>query len=149
MPNKLYLNKGDFQFEDISDVAAINVPGKWNSGVAIADVNNDGWMDMYVCATMKADSADRKNMLFINKGLNEKGIPVFKDEAKQYGLEDGGYSVTSAFLDYDKDGDLDLYILVNQRLTKIPTNYRPKITDGSSPIMINCIAITEMVPFPM
>jgi hypothetical protein len=133
VPNKLYLNKGDFQFEDISDVAAINVPGKWNSGVAIADVNNDGWMDMYVCATMKADSADRKNMLFINKGLNEKGIPVFKDEAKQYGLEDGGYSVTSAFLDYDKDGDLDLYILVNQRLTKIPTNYRPKITDGSSP----------------
>jgi len=131
--NKLYLNKGDFKFEDITDVASVNVAGRWNSGVAIADVNNDGWMDMYVCATMKADSADRKNMLFINQGLNDKGIPTFKEEAKQYGLEDGGYSVTSAFLDYDRDGDLDLYVLINQRLTKIPTNYRPKITDGSSP----------------
>ena len=132
VPNKLYLNKGDLQFEDISKAANIEGNGRWNSGVAIADINNDGWMDIYVCATMHPDSADRKNMLFINNGVKD-GTPAFKDQASQYGLEHGGYSVTAAFLDYDKDEDLDLYLLVNQRMDHIPTNYREKITDGSAP----------------
>jgi hypothetical protein len=133
VPNKLYLNKGDLKFEDITEQAGINVTGRWNSGVAIADVNNDGWMDVYVCATMKPDSADRRNMLFINKGADKNGIPSFSNEAATYGIEDGGYSVTAAFLDYDIDGDLDLYVLINQRMENLPTNYRPKIDDGSAP----------------
>ena len=133
VPNKLYINKGNLKFEDVSETAGINVPGRWNSGVAIADVNKDGWMDIYVCATMLPDSADRKNMLFINNGVDENGIPTFSDQASPYGVEDGGFSVTAAFFDYDRDDDLDLYILINQRMDNFPTNYRPKINDGSAP----------------
>jgi enediyne biosynthesis protein E4 len=132
VPNKLYLNKGNLRFEDVSDVSNVNVAGRWNSGVAIADINRDGWMDLYVCATMHPDSVNRRNMLFINKGLNADGIPVFADEAERYNLQHGGYSVTAAFFDYDKDDDLDLYLLINQRMQNIPSNYRPKITDGSA-----------------
>jgi len=82
---------------------------------------------------MHSDSTSRGNMLFINKGVDAEGVPTFIEEAAQYGVQDQGYSVNAAFLDYDNDGDLDLYILTNQRLTNIPTNYRPKMIDGSSP----------------
>lgn len=133
VPNKLYLNRGDWRFEDVSNAANVNEPGRWNSGVAIADINNDGWMDLYVCATMHPDSAHRRNMLFINRGVNKDGIPTFSNEADSYGLEYGGYSVTAAFLDYDRDDDLDLYLLVNQRMDHVPSNYRPRIDDGSAP----------------
>ncbi|MCD9014045.1 FG-GAP-like repeat-containing protein [Parachryseolinea silvisoli] len=132
VPNRLYLNRGNLAFEDVTATANVTIPGRWNSGVAIADVNQDGKMDIYVCATMKPDSADRKNMLFINKGLNEQGLPVFADEAEAYGVTDGGYSVTAAFLDYDRDSDLDLFVLINQRMDHLPTNYRPKIADGTA-----------------
>lgn len=130
--NRLYLNRGELRFEDITSTAAIEGKEKWKSGVALADVNGDGWLDIYVCATIKDDSADRANMLFINKGLNEKGIPTFKDEAESYGLADRGYSQNAAFLDYDLDGDLDLYLLQNLESDKIPSNYRPRIVDGSA-----------------
>jgi hypothetical protein len=132
VPNRLYLNKGNFHFQDITQEANVNVPGRWNSGVAIADINRDGWMDIYVCATMHPDSANRKNMLFINSGPGENGIPTFSDQAATYGLEHGGYSVMAAFFDYDKDDDLDLYLLINERMQNVPTNYRAKITDGSA-----------------
>ncbi|WP_333820352.1 VCBS repeat-containing protein [Ohtaekwangia sp.] len=132
VPNKLYLNKGNFTFNDVTETAGVNEPGRWNSGVAIADVNNDGWMDIYVCATMKPDSADRRNMLFINNGLNKDSVLTFTNQAAAYGVEDGGYSVNAAFFDYDHDKDLDLYVLINQRMDHLPTNYRPKITDGSA-----------------
>ncbi len=130
--NKLYLNKGDFKFEDITESAHVNEAGRWNSGVAIADINNDGWQDIYVCATMNPDSAMRKNMLFINNGVGTDGRPTFTNQAAAYGLEDGGYSVNASFFDYDLDGDLDLYLLINQRMDHLPTNYRPKIADGSA-----------------
>lgn len=132
VPNTLYLNRGDLHFQDVSEEAGVRIPGRWNSGVAVADINKDGWMDMYVCATMRPDSADRRNMLFINNGPNENGIPTFTDKAHEYGLEHGGYSVTAAFLDYDCDDDLDLYLLINQRMDHLPSNYRPRITDGSA-----------------
>ncbi|MEX2233227.1 MAG: VCBS repeat-containing protein [Cyclobacteriaceae bacterium] len=132
VPNALYLNQGDFNFREISQPAGVQLSGRWNSGVAIADINKDGWMDIYVCATMNPDSADRRNMLFINNGPDENGIPTFTDQASGYGVEVGGYSVTAAFFDYDKDGDLDLYVLINQRMDNFPTNYRPKIADGSA-----------------
>lgn len=133
VPNRLYLNKGNLKFEDITEQAGINISGRWNSGVAIADVNKDGWQDIYVCATMLPDSANRKNMLFINNGASNGGIPTFSNQGAAYGVEDGGYSVAAAFFDYDRDGDLDLYVLINQRMDNFPTNYRPKITDGSAP----------------
>ncbi len=130
--NRLYLNRGELKFEDITTIAGIEGKEKWKSGVALADVNGDGLLDIYVCASIKEDSADRANMLFINKGLNENGIPTFKDEAESYGLADKGYSQNAAFFDYDLDGDLDLYLLQNLESDKIPSNYRPRIVDGSA-----------------
>jgi enediyne biosynthesis protein E4 len=130
--NKLYLNKGNFAFTDVSETAGINIANRWNSGVTIVDINNDGWLDLYITATMRADSADRRNMLFVNKGINAEGIPTFSEEAGSYGIADTGYSVMAAFFDYDRDDDLDLYILTNQRMNNVPTNYRPKIVDGSA-----------------
>jgi hypothetical protein len=111
--NKLYLNKGSLHFEDVSATANIANNGRWCSGVTVVDINNDGWMDVYITATMRADSAGRKNMLLIHKGLNEQGLPVFEDQAAKYGVEVQGYSVAAAFFDYDRDGDLDLYVLVS------------------------------------
>lgn len=130
--NRLYLNKGNLTFEDVTLTSGIGADNKWKSGVAVADVNNDGWPDIYVCATIKKDSAERANMLFIHQGLDENGVPVFKDMAHSYGVADMGYSQNAAFLDYDKDGDLDLYLLQNLESDKIPSVYRPRILDGSS-----------------
>ncbi|HEX6227548.1 MAG TPA: VCBS repeat-containing protein [Chryseolinea sp.] len=132
VPNKLYLNEGNFNFKDISENANVNLPGRWNSGVAVVDINNDGWKDLYVCATTNPDSALRKNMLFVNQGAQGGSEPVFKEQAAQYKIDHAGHSIMAAFFDYDRDGDLDLYVLENQKLTNAPTNYRPKITDGSA-----------------
>jgi hypothetical protein len=133
VPNRLYINKGDFKFSDVTSVAGINVAGRWNSGVSVVDINNDGWMDVYVTATMRQRSEDRRNMMFVNQGLNQDGVPTFIDNAEQYGIQDGGYSEMAAFFDYDRDGDLDLYVLINQRMDQVPTSYRPKIIDGTAP----------------
>lgn len=130
--NKLFLNLGSLKFKDVTAQSGIGAEQKWKSGVALADVNNDGWLDIYVCATIKKDSLQRANMLFINKGIDKNGIPVFEDEAVSYGVADMGYSQNAAFLDYDKDGDLDLYVLTNLESDKIPSVYRPKILDGSA-----------------
>jgi hypothetical protein len=130
--NKLYLNKGNFKFSDVTSTANVNVPGRWNSGVAVVDINNDGWLDIYVTATMQPRAEDRLNMLFVNNGPNGEGIPTFTEKAGSYGIAGGGYSVMAAFFDYDKDDDLDLYLLINQRMNNVPTNYRPKIADGTA-----------------
>src|SRR5690242_12845101 len=81
--NKLYLNKGDFKFEDITDAAHVGGNGEWCRGVAVVDINNDGWQDIYVCATILADSSKRQNLLYINKGFNKDGIPVFEEKAEE------------------------------------------------------------------
>lgn len=132
VPNRLYLNKGKFKFEDVTEKSQVNVKGRWNEGVAVVDINNDGWMDVYVCATTYTDPTNRRNMLFVNQGADDSGVPVFKEEAARYKIDYNGHSVMAAFFDYDRDDDLDLYILVNQKLTNVPTNYREKIDDGSS-----------------
>jgi enediyne biosynthesis protein E4 len=133
VPNRMYLNQGGMTFNDVTDIANVNVKSRWNTGVCVVDINQDGWKDLYVCATTYPNPEDRQNMLFVNQGVNTAGVPVFKESAGEYGINFSGHSLASAFFDYDKDGDLDLYILVNVRLDHLPTNYREKIADGSSP----------------
>jgi hypothetical protein len=105
-PNKLYLNKGNFKFEDITDAAGVSGKGDWKTGATMADVNGDGLLDIYVCQVGKYKTLSGRNQLFINQG-NLK----FKDEAHEYGLDFQGFSTQAAFFDYDMDGDLDMYLL--------------------------------------
>jgi hypothetical protein len=108
--NKLYLNKGGMHFEDITVKAGIVGKKFWSTGVTFADVNGDGLMDIYVCNSGSRDA--RGNQLYINQGI-KGGIPTYKEMAKEAGLEDGGLSTHAAFFDYDRDGDLDMYLLNN------------------------------------
>ena len=130
--NKLYLNQAGLTFKDISVEAGVENEGIWNSGAAVADVNKDGLLDIYVCTNVGADSASRANFLYINQGLRPDGIPSFTNEAEAFGVEEFGYSQNAAFFDYDLDGDLDLYVLTNFVMQRGPANYHPKITDGSA-----------------
>ena len=130
--NKLYLNKGEFEFEDISSSAGIEAADKWCTGSVAVDINGDGWMDIYVAAAMKLGEGERNNLLFVNQGKNSAGVVTFKEMASQYGIADSGNSMGAAFIDYDLDGDLDLYVLNNEQSSASPTNYREKIIDGSA-----------------
>ncbi len=108
--NKLYLNKGAMKFEDITVKAGIVGKKFWSTGVTFADVNGDGLMDIYVCNSGSRDQ--RGNQLYINQGI-KAGVPSYKEQAKEAGLADGGFSTHAAFFDYDRDGDLDMYLLNN------------------------------------
>ncbi len=107
-PNKLYLNKGNFEFEDITDQAGVAGTRSWSTGVSMADINGDGFLDIYVCNSGDIEGDNKQNELFINQGDN-----TFKEMAGEYGVADPGYSTHAAFFDFDKDGDLDLYLLNN------------------------------------
>ncbi len=131
VPNKLYLNKGELKFEDISETAGIGGFNKWKSGVALVDINLDGLLDIYVCSTMSEDSTLRANMMFVNQGSKD-GVPTFIDKAKEFGIDDMGYNTTATFFDYDSDGDLDLYLLTNSRQAGLPAKYMQKVNDGTS-----------------
>lgn len=129
--NKLYLNKGDLTFEDISNRAKIEGTSNWNTGVTMIDINDDGWLDIYVCAVSNLLDFKGHNELFINNGDG-----TFSEKAKEYGLDFKGYSTQSYFFDYDKDGDLDVYIVnhaVHTTLSHGPANTRaervPKVGD--------------------
>ena len=129
--SKLYLNQGDFKFTDISKTAGINTLGRWCSGVSVVDINADGLLDIYVSTTMKNAAKDRENLLFVNQGV-KNGTPTFKEMAREYGVNDSGFSEHAAFFDYDRDGDLDLYVLIDV-IDQQPALFRPKVTDGSYP----------------
>ncbi len=114
--NKLYLNLGNMKFKDITREACPGLEGRkggWKTGVTMADVNGDGLMDIYICYSGKVDKDVRRNQLFINQG-NLK----FVEKAKEYGLDDPGYSTQAVFFDYDNDGDLDMF-LINHNVKKI------------------------------
>ena len=130
--NKLYLNKGNMKFEDVTEAAGVTGNGEWCKGVSVIDINNDGLMDMYVSAAVLP--ANRKNILYINLGVNKTtGIPVFKEEAEAYGLADSSSTQMAAFFDYDNDGDLDVYLLENELTGAYPNAFRPILKDGSNP----------------
>lgn len=104
--NKLYLNKGNMKFEDITVSAGVQGNGKWNNGVTMADINGDGFMDIYVCKGGWHDAPEqRTNLLFINDGNLH-----FNEQAAEYGLDESGYSIHASFFDMDNDNDLDVYI---------------------------------------
>ena len=118
--NKLYLNKGKMQFEDITSVSgAGGREGPWKTGVTLADINGDNKLDLYVCYSGMVRDENRVNQLFINEGNDEKGIPHFSEKAKEYGLASAGYSNQGYFFDYDRDGDLDA-ILLNHNPNSLP-----------------------------
>lgn len=104
--NKLYLNKGNFRFEDITITAFGEYHTNWSTGVSIVDINNDGWQDIYVCQGGPYSSERRKNLLFVNQQNN-----TFLEQAKLYGLADEGISSQAVFFDFDKDGDLDCFVM--------------------------------------
>lgn len=108
--NKLYLNKGNFKFKDITEVSGVADGDGWSTGTSMIDINNDGWLDIYVCKSASLNDPDlRRNKLYINQKDGS-----FKEKAKLWGLDHNGFSIQSYFFDYDKDGDLDMY-LVNHR----------------------------------
>ena len=124
--NKLYINKGNFKFDDVTDSAGVNGQGRWSRGVSVVDINNDGLLDIYVCATLSTDVHKRENLLYINTGIDSKGIPHFKNEAAEYGLADTSYSTMAAFFDYDNDGDLDMFLVENKIVKgENPGAFRP------------------------
>lgn len=108
VPNKLYLNLGDFKFKDISDISGTATADRWVMGAAFADVNADGKLDLYLSVAGKWDTTE--NQLFINQGNDADGTPIFKEEAKGRGVADAGMSYQTCFFDYDQDGDIDMYV---------------------------------------
>ncbi len=108
--SKLYLNKGNLKFKDVTVGAAIPQDGGWSTGVSVVDINNDGLLDIYICRVGNYETLHARNQFLICQGI-KNGIPVYTDKAKEYGLDFSGFSTQAAFFDYDLDGDLDMYLL--------------------------------------
>ncbi len=119
---RLYLNKGGFRFQDITDQAGVGGKKSWMTGLTFADVNGDGRLDVYVCYAGPQGGETRANELYINQGPDAAGVPTFKEMAKDFGVADQGYTTQAAFLDYDRDGRLDLFLINN--------SYRPANSFG-------------------
>ncbi|HNP23609.1 MAG TPA: VCBS repeat-containing protein [Panacibacter sp.] len=109
--DKLFLNEGKLHFKDVTADAKIPEDGGWSTGVSVVDINNDGLLDIYVCRVGKYEILNSHNQFLICKGIGKNGIPFYEDESKQMGLDFSGFSTQAAFLDYDMDGDLDMYLL--------------------------------------
>lgn len=124
--DKLYINNGSMKFEDVS-ATALPANIQWTTGVSVVDINNDGWMDIYVCTYgPSTNPTDRKNRLLVNQKNN-----TFKEEAKQYGIDDMGFTIMATFFDMDKDGDKDLYVVNQPMDAKLATAKGIKLPDTS------------------
>ncbi|GGD18169.1 VCBS repeat-containing protein [Hyunsoonleella pacifica] len=121
--NKLYVNKGNFVFKDITKSAGVEDDNGWSTGVSMIDINNDGWLDIYVCKSASIKDRNlRQNKLYINQKNS-----TFKEEALNYGLKDNGFSTQAYFFDYDKDGDLDMYLVNHSLENKMQTLLSPSL----------------------
>jgi hypothetical protein len=127
--SRLYINRGDFNFEDVTDIAKVSTTS-WVEGVTFTDINGDGRLDIYLSVSNRHEDGN-PNLLFVNQGNDEKGIPVFEEQAEAYGLNAVGYFTQAAFFDYDRDGYLDCYLLANALESFQRNVSRPRITDGS------------------
>ncbi|MBT8231987.1 MAG: VCBS repeat-containing protein [Saprospiraceae bacterium] len=127
--NKLYINKGDFTFEDITEKAGIKGSQQWSTGTTMVDINQDGWLDIYVCNSGDLAGDSKANELFVNNGDG-----TFSEQAKLFGLDDKGYSTHAVFFDYDKDGDLDAYLLNNSYQAIGSFNLKKQVRENRDPI---------------
>lgn len=131
--SRIYLNKGNFKFEDIT----LNFEGltneQWYSGVVIVDINGDRLPDVYLTSTADTIPQKCRNRLWINQGIKEGKGPIFREMSELYGIADEHQSVNATFFDYDRDGDLDLYILNDTENSRMGSAYRERISDGSAP----------------
>lgn len=130
--SKVYLNLGNFKFKDITSNFVGLTNDQWYSSVTVVDINNDGWPDVYLTSTNNNNHEKRKNRLWVNNGAKKGSDPTFTEMAEKYGIADTSYTTNATFFDYDNDGYLDLYVLNNTVTSRMVTNYRQKIVDGSS-----------------
>lgn len=124
--SRLYINKGNMHFEDITQKAGVSTD-VWCTGVSVIDINNDGWPDIYVCVSGRGPGARRRHLLFINQH-----DLTFKEEAAEYGLADTSYSTQAVFFDYDRDGRLDMYLLNHTLDDTRPNEIRDRKTDSNA-----------------
>ena len=121
--NKLYLNTGDLTFKDITEKAGVGGSGRWSNAASVVDINNDGLADIYVCASIKKNPQERRNLLYVNQGVSKDGEPTFKEMAGEYKLDESGLSVHAAFFDCDNDGDLDMYLVTTKLAQRDATEF--------------------------
>ena len=149
--SRLYLNRskgGKIKFEDITEKAGVET-NYWATGVNMLDINQDGLTDIYVCASGSRSSVDKKNKLYINQGLKE-GVPVFKELAAEYGLDDANYTTQAAFFDYDLDGDLDVFMVVNHaenfksNTINVPVRLAEEFDQDRSPRLYKNFAVERL-----
>ncbi len=133
--SKMFLNQGDLKFKDVTETSGLTTD-RWCTGVSIIDINDDGLKDIYISIAGFEPGKSRENMFYVNQGIDKNGVPHFKDMAVEFGLNDSGYSTMGVFFDFDKDQDLDLYLLTNSKdgfmrnaLRKIRTNGEAESTD--------------------
>ncbi|MEO6130832.1 MAG: VCBS repeat-containing protein, partial [Saprospiraceae bacterium] len=145
-PDKLYLNLGNFKFLDVTDKSGVTAREGFKTGTVMADINGDGKLDIYVCRTSKSDDGKKTNHAFINMGNkieNGVSIPVFEEQSKKLGLDDNSNTDHACFFDYDRDGDLDLFLLSHKIAFSETANIRLKQSTDSSISRI----ITKPSPF--
>jgi enediyne biosynthesis protein E4 len=130
-PCRLYLNEGKLLFRDFTETSGLNTTGKWITGVSLVDINQDGWLDIYLCAAGNI-GYDYHNLLYISNG--DSSNLKFSESAAAVGLDDDGYSTQAEFFDYDLDGDLDMYLVTAAMTIPNKNAIRPRKNDGS---MIN------------
>jgi len=133
--NALYLNRGDLRFQDITAAAGVRKPHprRWSSGVTMLDINLDGRLDIYICNTLRPEAEHRRNLLYINQGNGDDGVPTFRELAAAYGLDDPSHASHAQFFDYDNDGDLDLFVGVNWIEREYPNQFVELSIDGTAP----------------